>query len=101
MKKVPKRLQPILWSVDVKNLDLEKDKVYIINQILGYGGMETLSWLFKSYPKKVIKQIFINKPLKVYTTAAFNFTKEILLEIKDKKLDPYKYDISLPRIIRS
>jgi hypothetical protein len=27
-------LQPLLWSVKIKDLDLEKDKIFIINQVL-------------------------------------------------------------------
>lgn len=100
MKKVPRWLQPILWSIRVSHLDIEKDKVYIINQILGFGGMRALKWLFKTYSKRTIKEAFIKKPLKVYTPASFNFTKDILLKIKNKKLDPYKYDITLPRRIK-
>ena len=99
-KKIPRWLQPVLWSVDVANLDLKKDKAYIINQILAYGGLEELRWLFKNYPKKTIKEVFLKKPSKVYTKQSLNFVKEILLELSNRKLDPYKYDQSLPRIIR-
>lgn len=99
-KKIPKRLQPILWSVKVDHLDIEEDKAYIINQILVYGGLKELKWLFKTYPKETIRKVFVNDPTKIYTPSAFNFAKEILLGLKDKKLNPYKYDRDLPRIIR-
>lgn len=98
-KKVPKFLQGVLWSVGVDDLDLEKDRAYIVNQILVYGGMRDLKWLFKAYPKSVIRKVFIEEPLKIYTPQKFNFTKEILLGV-DKNLDPYLYDRDLPRRIR-
>ncbi len=99
-KKISKNLQGFLWSVPVEDLDLKEDKVYIINQILAYGGLEELKWLFKVYPKKTIRKIFINKPLKIYVPSSFNFVKEILLGVEDKNLDPYSYDRNLPRRIR-
>lgn len=99
-KKVPRWLQGVLWSVKVDNLDPEEDKAYIINQVLVYGGFKELKWLFKTYPKETIRKVFINDPIKIYTPSTFNFAKEILLGLRDKKLDPYKYDRDLPRIIR-
>ena len=100
-KKIPRWLQPTVWSVKVENLDLEKDKVYIINQVLVYGGFKAWRWLFKTYPKKTIIDVFVSQPLKIYTLKIFNFIKEILLNIKDKNLKIENYDRSLPRIIRS
>jgi len=47
-KKIPSFLQAVLWSVDIKDLNLEEDKIYIINQVLAYGGVEELKWLFKT-----------------------------------------------------
>ncbi len=98
-KKIPKELQPILWSVNVKNLDLKKDKIYIIHQILTYGRWEDIKWLFHIYPKEIIKEVFISYPQKIYTPSAFNFVKNILLEI-NRKLPVYKYDKNFPRHIR-
>ena len=99
-KKIPKNLQPFLWSVNVKKLDLQEDKIYIINQILAYGGLSELRWLFRSYSKKIIQKTFINESTKIYTRPGYNFIKNILLNLKDKKLDPFLYDRALPRLIR-
>lgn len=100
MRKVPKWLQPILWSVKVDHLDLEEDKIYIINQVLVYGGLKELRWLFKTYPKKVVKEVFAHQPLKIYTPQSFNFAKEILLNLKSKNLRQEDYDRDSPRVIR-
>ena len=99
-KKIPTWLQPTLWSVKVDNLDLKEDRVYIINQVLAYGGWRDFKWLFKVYPKKIIKDVFSQEPIKIYTPSAFNFAKEILLELNSKKLNPVYYDRNLPRDIR-
>lgn len=100
-KKIPRFLQPILWSIKVDHLDLKKDKVYIINQVLVYGGFKELRWLFRIYPKRAIKEIFIHRPLKIYSPSAFNFAKEILLGLKNRNLKLANYDRNSPRIIRS
>lgn len=98
-KHPPKALQGVLWSCAVEKLDLEKDKAYIVNQILAFGVMEELRWLFKMYPKAVIADVFVNHPLKEYTRPAFNFAKNILLELEDKELPLYRYVRDLPRRI--
>lgn len=87
---IPSNLQSILWSKSVKKLDLEKDKIYVINQILAYGSLENVKWLFKNIPKSKIENIFINHPQKIYTKSAFHFTKTILLNLKIN-LDEKKY----------
>lgn len=51
--KLPASLQSILWSADIKQLDLTKDKIYIINQILSYGGLKELRWLFSNYDTRL------------------------------------------------
>lgn len=98
--KVPKSFQGFLWSVRVNNLDIDKDKVYIINQLLAYGTFKEWRWLFKTYPLSTLRRIFINKPLKIYHPSIFNFVKNIVLGLKEVNLSPFKYDKNLPRIIR-
>jgi hypothetical protein len=90
-KHPPKKLQGVLWSCSVEKLDLEKDKAYIINQVLMFGGFEELRWLLSVYPKKTIRNVFINNPLKVYTRSGFNFIKNFVLGLKDLKLSPRNY----------
>lgn len=97
--KLPKFLKPVFWSNNLDDLDLQKDKNYIVNQVLAYGGIPELRWLFKTYPLEVVKKVFIQSPAKIYRAATFNFVKEILLEAKDV-LSSEKYVINLPRIVR-
>lgn len=84
MTKIPKSLQPILWSKEVESLDINKDKTYIIHQVLRYGSLENLKWLFKTYPYEEIKSEFIQNPSPIYTPPSLNFAKKILLNIKGK-----------------
>src|SRR3989344_5912332 len=98
MTKIPESFQGILWSRNVSNLDLDLDKNYIINQLLAYGSLTNLKWLFKTYTISDIKKIFKKYPSKDYTKKSFNFVKNILLDEKEN-IDEKKYVKSYPRII--
>jgi|SRR3989338_9816349 len=94
----PRFLQATLWSYPVEKLDLETDAVYIIHQVLSYGGLPEIKWLFGAYPESVIAKIFREKPMKLYRPAAFAFAKEILLRQKTD-LAPNLYVINTPRTL--
>ena len=96
---VPKRLQAVLWSVKVENLDLTRDEGYIVNQVLSLGSLENLKWLFKEYGKARVRQIFLDKPQKVYSSANLNFVRQFLLGLSSKTAPDYKYDQTIPRRI--
>lgn len=97
--KLPNDLQAILWSQNIDKIDPEKDKSYIIHQVLAYGAWENLKWLFKNYDRSTIKEIFESKPEKDYTPQGYNFTKNVLLNV-NKYLDIQKYVKTYPRNIR-
>jgi len=90
-KRIPKKLQGILWSKNVKNLDLEKNKIYIIHQLLMYGDLDEMAWLLKTYSKKEIRRVFEQKSMKIHTPQCFNFIKNIVLGLKKKSLSPKDY----------
>lgn len=87
----PSSLQPILWSVNVNHLDLEKDKGYIIPQVLIYGTLTEIRWLFRTYSKSAVAKYFLTHPMKLYPKEAFLFTKNYLLNLADKRLNPDDY----------
>lgn len=89
-KKLPKFLQPFLWSVKIDDLDIEKDKIYIVNQILAFGDIEALKWLFNNYSLTEIKRIFLNHSMRIYRDSAFSFVKKNLLGV-NKPLNAKKY----------
>lgn len=90
-KSIPVEFQPILWSKNVKNLDLEKDKVYIIHQVLSYGSLDQIKWLFKIYKKKEIREVFLKFPKRIYIPSVFYFIKNFILGLKKKRLKEEKY----------
>ena len=105
-KKIPKKLQPILWSTDVRLLDIEKHKRYIINQVLIYGTMDEIRWLFATYSKEEVVRVFLTKPTKMYPKEVYCFIKNFILNLKDKELDEQDYVTSIsgqtrPRAARS
>lgn len=92
--KIPIELQGILWSRDILKLDLERDKNYIIHQVLMYGSLTQINWLRSVYSKEKIEKEFVEKPRKLYTKSAFNFIKNYILGItKQLEVDFYVKDL--------
>ena len=91
MGKIPKDLQGLFWSRKLDSLDLLKDKSYIVNQILAYGSLEQIKWLFRTYSEKEIKETFFSQPRKVYTPQSFNFVKNYILDLESRKVPAGPY----------
>lgn len=100
MKRVPKRLQAVLWSTDVGLLDFERDKNYIIHQILSYGRLEEIRWLFQTYTEDEIKKVFMVIPYKDYNASRFSFVKDYLLGLTSFSPDERLYVKNIPRRLR-
>jgi len=98
-KKIPARLQPVLWTADIRHLDLERDKTYILHQVLSSGRLEDWLWLFRVYQEMEMKKVFDTFPYKNYDPARFHFVKNYLLGLKRKRLDPQNYVKNIPRNI--
>lgn len=92
---IPKKLQPILWSTNVNLLDIEKHKGYIINQVLIYGTLDEIKWLFDTYSKKEVARVFLTKPSKQYPKEVYYFIKNFILSLRDKILDEQDYVTSI------
>lgn len=97
--KIPKKLQPVLWSVDVNDLNLLKDRYYIIHQILIYGNFSDLKWLFGHYSKNEIREVFL-KPYKNYPKNIFHFVKNYVLDLKNAHLNENNYVTSIHGPVR-
>jgi hypothetical protein len=72
---------------DIGNLDLEKDKVYIIHQILMYGDFSDIKHLFHIYSLEVIRSVFLSFPKRIYTKPIFALIKKFVLGFEKEKLD--------------
>lgn len=96
--KIPKKLQPVLWSTNTDLLDSEKDKYYIIHQILSFGTLDEIIWLTHTYAKKTIIDIFM-KSFKDYRRQRFYLVKDALLGLKNWHPDERYYVRNTSRII--
>lgn len=81
--------QAVVWSKN-KNKFNQNDKVYLVNQTLMFGNLSEIKELIKKYGKKEIIDIFLKKPLQIYTRPAVNFIQKIILDIKDQ-IDYQRY----------
>lgn len=77
MKKLPKFLQPILWSYPIEHLDTKKDAQYIITQLLNHGNWETVKWLKSTYGDNKIKAIIKNPRRGLWHEKVFNFWEQM------------------------
>jgi hypothetical protein len=91
MSQIPNNLQGVLWSSPVNKLDLNKNKEYIIHQVLMFGKLEDIRWLFDIYSYGQIKEIFLTKPHRVYTRPALNFINKFVLKLNKNDLPTEKY----------
>lgn len=98
-QKIPSKFQGILWSNDIRRLDIVQNRHYIINQILAFGHPESQRWLFKTYSKTVIKNTFLNYPGKDYYPKTLEFVKNKLLGLTNYYIDERRYLRNCPRIL--
>lgn len=74
---VPKFLQSALWSYDVRRLDPQEDRRYVIEQILNHGTWQQLKWLLKTYTTREIKQVLRNPSRGIWHDDVFNYWEKI------------------------
>jgi len=90
-KQTPSHLQSILWSIGTDQLDLDKNRNYIIHQVLMYGQLSDINWLFEQYPHQEIQQVFLEHPQPIYTKPALNFLTKFILNLTPQQIDWSKY----------
>ena len=88
--KLPSHLQSVLWSADINKLNPDKDKYYIIHQILSFGILDDISLLTRLYSKKDIVDVFMVS-FKDYSRARFYFVKDAILGLKNWHPDEKYY----------
>lgn len=71
--KIPKKMRWLFWSYDIDSLDLDKDKDYIIAQVLNYGTWNDVKWLLKIYPEANIRKVIKNPSRGVWFEKVLNF----------------------------
>ena len=75
----------------MKNLDITNDKQLITHRILSYGDLNDIRSLFKLYGLKDLQQIFLTKPMNLYTKPGLNFVKDVILNMEKAVINESKY----------
>ena len=88
-QKIPKSL--LNFFNDYSQLNLKKDKNIIIPRVLDFGTIAELRWLFKTYPKAVIKDFIKNRGFRALSARTFNFYC-YLLGIKNYRRPDFSKD---------
>lgn len=57
---IKKQFAPFLWSYDIRQLDLIRDKKRIITNVLNYGTKKATDLLLEFYPKKELIDAITN-----------------------------------------
>lgn len=98
-KKLPKFLQPFLWSVKIEELDWWTDRIYIIHQILAFGDVKALKWLFKNYSREEIKRVFLEHPMRIYRNSGLNLANMVIFD-SPIKLNNKNYVVASHRSLK-
>ena len=54
---IPQIVRAALWSYDINSLDLKRDRVRIITNVLNYGAFAAVEWLRDTYSKQEIAEV--------------------------------------------
>ena len=57
MEKIPRRLQRVLWSYDIRKMNTRTSKNLIIQQVLNFGDFDDLKWLYHTYPERDLRRV--------------------------------------------
>ncbi len=72
-KKISQKMRWLFWSYDIKTLDFDRDKDYIISQVLNYGTWDDVRWLKKTYPDDEIKKVIKNPSRGIWFEKVLNY----------------------------
>lgn len=73
---ISRNIKRFFWDVDFSKLDFAKNQDFVIERILEYGDIRGISWLFKTYDKKTIREVLMNKH--GFSKKTANFWSKIL-----------------------
>lgn len=95
MEKAPKVLKGYFWDIDFNKLDIQKSAIYIIERLLEYGDEKAIKWLFKTYDKKLIKEVIMTR--RGFSPKTANFWG-IILNIPRSKILCFKKGFPNPPV---
>lgn len=93
---MPNEFKKYFWDVNFKELDIEKNKQYIISRLYSYGNLKAIKWIKETYTSKDIKNVAKNsrnlKPLVAnYLRQQYNLKKEDMAYYRTIEAINYEY----------
>lgn len=93
---MPKELKKYFWDVNFEELDIRKNKRYIIARLYCYGDIKAIKWIKETYSDDDIKDVALNcrnlKPLVAnYLRQQYNLKKENMAYYKNVAAINYEY----------
>ncbi len=83
--KLPLFLKPYFWSYNFDNLTIEKHPRSIVQALLHYGNQEATEWLFSTYPKNTIRDVFATTYRGEYDRKSLHLWETVFnLKLKDR-----------------
>ena len=56
MKKIPTKFKPCFWDTNFDELDIKKNKYYIISRLYNKGGISGITWVEDNYSDEDIME---------------------------------------------
>jgi len=95
---LPKNLQKVLWSWNLKDIDKKRDKNLIITQVFNWGNEDLVCWVLKNYSVDEIRQV-VGKPRRgMWWKRVLNFWMKIL-DVKIRENDFEKAVLNINPVI--
>ncbi len=79
---------------------MERDKNYIIPQILAFGGLKKIKWPLKVYGRSEARKVFLENPQPIFTSSLLHFVKNFILGIRKKEINDRKYLVNIIGAVR-
>jgi hypothetical protein len=85
MLNAPQSVKNTLWSYDINNVDMEKDKNIIIEHVLNWGNIESILWLFSNYSRnEIVESIKISNSQNWSAKSLNHWSLFFGIEVKQK-----------------
>jgi len=87
----PKVIRPFLWFNDLKKIDLQRDRVRIILNVLNFGTKAATDWLFDFYPLAEIKKVIRSRNASAELSAKSLNYWTLILNINSRPLTKSRF----------
>ncbi len=77
---IPKFFAPILWSYNLSEFEIQKNKQIIIMQTINYGSWKHWQWITHTYGKEELRSIISEIPASAFRAPALHLAS-ILFDI--------------------